>query len=63
MKKCCDNCKYYEWYYDKCNKYNCEVDGRSVCNGYESTTKWLNTEQRVYLTDYNPTIELVKNGF
>ena len=31
----CDTCKWYAWYYDKCNKYDCEVDGRSVCNGYE----------------------------
>lgn len=58
MRECCDNCKYYDWYYDKCDKYNCEVDRRSVCNGYESMAKWLNTEQNIYLTDYNPTIEL-----
>ena len=63
MRECCDNCKYYDWYYDKCDKYNCEVDRRSVCNGYESMTKWLNEGQSIYLTDYNPTIELVKNGF
>ena len=34
-KKCCDTCKYYEWYYDKCNKYNCEVDDRSVCSSHK----------------------------
>ena len=34
-KKCCDTCKYYEWYYDKCNKYNCKVDDRSVCSSHK----------------------------
>ena len=34
-KKCCDTCKHYHWYYDKCAKYDCEVDARSVCAGYE----------------------------
>lgn len=38
-KKCCDTCKYYEWYYDKCNKYNCEVDDRSVCSSHEEQKK------------------------
>ena len=31
----CDNCKYYEWYYDKCLKWDCEVDARSVQNCFE----------------------------
>lgn len=35
QKKCCDTCKYYEWYFDKCQKYNCEVDNRSVCSLHE----------------------------
>lgn len=35
-KKCCDSCKYYEWYYDKCTKWNTTVDPRSICDSYES---------------------------
>ena len=34
-KKCCDTCKHYHWYYDKCDKYDCEVDARSICAEYE----------------------------
>lgn len=26
----CDNCKYYEWYYDYCEKWKCVVDDREV---------------------------------
>ena len=26
--KCCDNCKWFEWYWDKCTKWDCEVDAR-----------------------------------
>lgn len=26
----CDNCKYYKWYYDYCEKWKCEVDDREV---------------------------------
>ena len=29
-QKCCDNCLHYHWYYDYCDKYNCEVDAREV---------------------------------
>jgi len=31
----CDKCKHYSWYYDKCRKFNCEVDFREVHNCYE----------------------------
>lgn len=24
----CDNCIHYHWYYDKCDKWDCEVDAR-----------------------------------
>ena len=34
-KKCCDTCKYYEWYYDRCNLFNCKMDARSKCNCYK----------------------------
>ena len=34
-KKCCDNCRYYEWYYDWCNLFKCEMDARSRCNSYK----------------------------
>ena len=38
-KKCCDTCKHYHWYYDKCDKYDCEMDARSVCAEYEPYQK------------------------
>lgn len=34
IKKCCDNCIYYKWYYDKCTKFDCETDARSVCSEF-----------------------------
>ena len=35
VKKICDNCIHYNWYWDKCNKYNCEIDARSVCSDHQ----------------------------
>ena len=32
----CDDCKYYHWYYDWCDKWKCEVDARSTYNCFES---------------------------
>ncbi len=26
----CDNCKWYNWYYDHCSKWDCEVDAREI---------------------------------
>lgn len=34
--KCCDKCVYYEWYYDKCTKWDTTTDFRSCCSTYES---------------------------
>lgn len=31
----CDNCKWFNWYYDLCKKWNCKVDYRSVYNCFE----------------------------
>ena len=36
FKKCCDTCKYYEWYWDKCKKFDCEMDARACCNCHEA---------------------------
>lgn len=30
-----DSCKHYNWYYDRCNKWECEVDFRSIHNCFE----------------------------
>ena len=38
-EKCCDTCKYYHWYYDYCDKYDCKVDARAVCSSYEKYEK------------------------
>ena len=31
----CDECKHYCWYYDHCEKWDCEVDAREVHNCFE----------------------------
>ena len=31
----CDNCKHYHWYYDRCDKWDCEVDAREVHDCFE----------------------------
>lgn len=31
----CDNCSHYCWYYDRCEKWDCEVDGREVNSCFE----------------------------
>lgn len=35
LKASCDNCKHYHWYYDYCDKWECETDARSVHNCLE----------------------------
>lgn len=34
-EKNCDNCKWYSWYYDWCEKYEIEMDARSVHDCFE----------------------------
>ena len=31
----CDHCQHYSWYYDKCLKWNCQVDAHAVHNCFE----------------------------
>lgn len=31
----CDNCMHYCWYYDYCEKWDCEVDAREIHNCFE----------------------------
>lgn len=31
----CDNCKHYEWYYERCWKWDCEIDARGIHNCFE----------------------------
>lgn len=31
----CDECKYYSWYYDRCEKWKCKVDMHEVHNCFE----------------------------
>ena len=45
----CDNCKYYEWYYDHCSKWNCEVDARETHNCFEP----YDTPIRDKMVNYN----------
>ena len=58
QKKCCDTCKYYEWYYDKCNKYDCEVDDRQICSMYESRNK---NEKVQYYLNNGATLKLAEH--
>lgn len=37
----CDDCKFYRWYYDHCDKWNCKTDERSFCNAFEERKKPL----------------------
>ena len=45
--RCCDNCNYYNWYYNRCNKYDCETDERSVCASFAENEK-LNNDLLTY---------------
>lgn len=40
----CDNCEYYSWYYDRCEKWNCEVDAREVHNCFERREAQIRNE-------------------
>lgn len=33
--KCCDNCKWYRWYWDACAKWSCEVYDNAVYSCFE----------------------------
>ena len=35
-EKNCDNCKWYNWYYDWCKKFGVEMDGKAVHDCFES---------------------------
>ncbi len=35
MNKCCDNCKWYGWYWDRYERWQYEVNRNSRCNGWE----------------------------
>lgn len=45
----CDGCKYYEWYYDHCRKWDCEVDAREIHNCFEA----YDTPIRDKMVNYN----------
>ena len=46
--KCCDNCIHYHWYYDKCDKWDCEVDARECHSCFEERK-----EEKKDLTERN----------
>ena len=29
--KCCDNCIFYEWYYDRCKRWMCFISNQRKC--------------------------------
>lgn len=57
----CDDCKYYHWYSDHCDKYDCTVDARSVCNGFEPHEGTIRAAM-VYATEEEPKVMLKKDG-
>lgn len=32
----CDDCKHYHWYYDYCDKWDCEMDARACNSCFEA---------------------------
>ena len=42
----CDKCKYYNWYYDYCDKWKCVVDNREVHSCYEERTSNEDTKRK-----------------
>ena len=40
----CDDCKHYHWYYDWCDKWQCEVDARCIHNCFEKCATPLRDE-------------------
>lgn len=34
-EKCCDKCKHYYWYSDRCKKFDIEVDDREIHDCFE----------------------------
>lgn len=35
----CDNCVHYHWYYDYCDKWECEVDAKEIHKCFEAREK------------------------
>jgi len=46
----CDYCKYYEWYYDHCRRWNCEIDAREVHSCFKARPS--NTDGQYYRIVY-----------
>ena len=40
----CDNCEHYEWYYDYCQKWKCEVDARASYGCFKSKENQYNED-------------------
>ena len=50
----CDYCKHYNWYYDYCDKWKCEIDARSIYDCFEQNNDTIIT---------NSDIENKKKGY
>lgn len=37
----CDDCEFYRWYYDHCDKWDCKTDERSICDFFVEYKKSL----------------------
>lgn len=47
----CDNCKYYKWYYDYCEKWKCKVDDREVHSCFKGRFDYNNSEMSGHWID------------
>ena len=50
-KKKCDNCKHYHWYYDHCERWDCEMDGRSIHDCFVPYTSNIVAESDYFIGD------------
>lgn len=57
----CDECKWYNWYYDYCKKWDCKIDGRAVHNCYEKSDTSVSDAMKE-ATDLNEVIDYGRNN-
>ena len=41
-QRCCDNCLWYKWYWDWCERWKSQKDARSVCGEWKKQNESKN---------------------
>ena len=59
-QKCCDTCKFYEWYYDKCKKFNSEVDAKHLCSMYQEREELSEHEKFILSQMVNSDVKTIE---